>query len=202
MIPISQMRQNVPELIIRTAEDIHGHMSPGLATGFKMILFGLDQISISSQDKIVIVSESVRCLQDAAFSICVYLNQKNQWRVYPKTYDVGKMSIQIHKNHDKHTGGGQLFRVVIDPENTKPYPLFYNWLYQFEREKVPMEDLLMDIYRAPDEKIFKILPFSGKMTDLCHIMNKNLEICPKCGEYTEKSTFFGEICRICAYFKT
>ena len=201
MISISEMRKKLPEQITKIAEDIHGHMSPGLATGFKIILFGLNQLSITPQDKIVIVSESVRCLQDAAFSISNYLIQTNKWRIYPKTYDVGKVSIQIFKNYDKHTGGGDIFRVVIDPEKVKPYPLFYNWLYQLEREKAPMDKLLEDINRAPDEEIFKILPFSGKMTDLCHMMNKNLVQCPQCGEFTEKATFLGDKCRICAYFE-
>ena len=201
MISISEMRKKLPEQITKIAEDIHGHMSPGLATGFKIILFGLNQLSITPQDKIVIVSESVRCLQDAAFSISNYLIQTNKWRIYPKTYDVGKVSIQIFKNYDKHTGGGDIFRVVIDPEKVKPYPLFYNWLYQLEREKAPMGKLLEDINRAPDEEIFKILPFSGKMTDLCHMMNKNLVQCPQCGEFTEKATFLGDKCRICAYFE-
>ena len=201
MITISEMRKTIPKHVIKTAEDIHGHMSPGLAAGFKMILFGLDQITITPQDKIVVVSENVRCLQDAAFSICKFLIVNNQWRVYPKTFDVGKMSIQIHKNFDKHSQEGQLFRIVIDPEKVRPYPLFYNWLYQLEREKAPMDELLGDIYKAPDEEIFKVLPFSGKMTDLCHLTNKNLVQCPECGEYTEKSTFLGETCRICAYFE-
>ncbi len=201
MIPISEMRKKIPEKILRMAEDIHGHMSPGLITGFKMILFGLDQISITPQDKIVIVSESVRCLQDAAFSISNYLIQENKWRIYPKTYDVGKLSLQILKNYDKDTGGGELLRIIIDPEKVKPYPLFFNWLYQLEREKAPMDELLADIHRAKDEEIFKILPFSGKMTDFCHSMNKNLVQCPECGEFTEKTTFLGDKCRICAYFE-
>lgn len=195
------MRKKIPEQIIKTAEDIHGHMSPGLATGFKIILFGLNQITITPQDKIVIVSENVRCLQDAAFSTSNFLIQTNNWRIYPKTYDVGKMSIQIYKNYDRHTGNGELFRVVIEPEKVKPYPYFYNWLYQLEKEKAPMDKLLEDIYRAPDEEIFKILPFSGKMTDLCHMMNKNLVQCPECGEFTEKATFLEDKCRICAYFE-
>jgi len=201
MIPISEMRKKIPEQITKRAEDIHTHMSPGLATGFKIILYGLDQIRITSKDKIVIVSENVRCLQDAAFSISSYLIQENNWRVYPKVYDVGKMSIQIHKNVDRHKPGGELFRVVIDPNKVKTYPFFYNWLYQQEKEKAPMDKLLEDIYRAPDEEIFKILPFSGQMTDLCHMMNKNLIECPECGEYTEKATFIGDVCRICAYFR-
>jgi formylmethanofuran dehydrogenase subunit E len=201
MISVSEMRKKIPEHVVRTAEDIHGHMSPGLAAGFKMILFGLDQISISPQDKIVIVSESVRCLQDASFSVCSYLIQENNWRIYPKTYDVGKVSIQILKNYNKHSNSGELYRVVISPEKVRPYPLFYNWLYQLEREKAPIDKLLEDIYRAPDEEIFKIRPFSGKMTDLCHMTNKNLVQCPQCGEFTEKATFIGDICRICAYFE-
>ncbi len=195
------MRKKIPEIIIKTAEDIHGHMSPGLMTGFKMILFGLDQISITPKDKVIIISESVRCLQDAAFCISSFLIQENKWRVYPKTYDVGKISIQIHKNYDRHSGNGELLRVVIDPDKVKSYTLFYNWLYQMEKKKAPLEELLNDINRAPDEEIFKVLPFSGKMTDLCHMMNKKLIKCPKCGEQTEKATFVGEICRICAYFE-
>ncbi len=147
------------------------------------------------------MSENVRCLQDAAFSISTYLIQTNKWRIYPKTYDVGKVSIQIFKNYNRHTGSGELFRVVIDPEKVKAYPLFYKWLYQLEREKAPMDKLIKDINRAPDEEIFKILPFSGKMTDLCHLMNKNLIQCPHCGEFTEKATFLENKCRICAYFE-
>ena len=195
------MRKKIPEEILKTVEDIHGHMSPGLASGFKIILFGLDHISITPQDKIIIVSESVRCLQDAAFAISNFLIKENNWRVYPKTYDVGKVSIQIHKNYERHSGEGELMRIIIDRNEVKAYPLFYNWLYQLEQKKTPLKDLLAEIERVDDEKIFKILPFSGEMTDLCHIMNKNLVKCPKCGEYTEKATFLGEQCRICAYFK-
>ncbi len=201
MITISEMRKKIPKDIIKIAEDIHGHMSPGLFTGFKIILYGLDQITITPQDKIVLVSESVRCLQDAAFAVTNYLINENQWRIYPRTYDVGKISVQIHKNYDRHKGKGELMRIIIDRERVKPYPLFYNWLYQLERKKAPLNELLMDIERAPDETIFKILPFSGEMTDLCHMMNKNLVKCPNCGEFTEKATFLGDQCRICAYFK-
>ncbi|MBN2156630.1 MAG: hypothetical protein JW776_11360 [Candidatus Lokiarchaeota archaeon] len=201
MISVSEIRKKIPDEIIKTAIDIHGHMSPGLATGFKLILYALDQIIITPQDKVIIVSESVRCLQDAAFSISSYLNQKNKWRIYPKTYDVGKLSIQIHKNYDKHTESGELFRVVIEPHKVKSYPFFYNWLYQQEQEKTPLDQLVNEINSAPDEEIFKILPFSGKMTDLCHIMNKNLVVCPDCGEFTEKATLIKNKCRICAYFE-
>jgi formylmethanofuran dehydrogenase subunit E len=70
-----------------------------------------------------------------------------------------------------------------------------------EKEKAPMNKLLEDIYLAPDEEIFEIKPFTGKMTDFCHMTTKNLVQCPQCGEFTEKATFFGDICRICAYFK-
>jgi len=201
MKTISELRKKLPEEILKTVKDIHGHMSPGLATGFKLVLYGLNHLHIASSDKIILVSESVRCLQDVVFTISSYLIKENHWRIYPKIYDVGKVSIQILKNYDKHTNEGQIFRVVIDPEQVKGFPLFFNWLYQQEREKAPLDQLLNDIHRAPDEQIFKILPFTGKMTDLCHMMNKNLVQCPECGEFTEKATFVNQKCRICAYFE-
>jgi formylmethanofuran dehydrogenase subunit E len=204
---IEELRKQFPESAIKIAEDIHGHMSPGILTGFKMILYGLSKIDITPQDKIIITSENVRCLQDALFSLTHYLINENGWRIYPKVYDVGKLSIQIGKNVHKGIPqkNGTIFRVIIKEKVAKNYPFFYKWLYQQEKEKTPMDILLKDIKSAPDEQVFEIVPFSGKMLDFCHISSKNLVQCPICNESVEKMTLIEKdgqlICRVCAFFE-
>lgn len=229
MKTLTEMRKEIPKEIIDMASDIHGHMSPGLTAGLKMLLYGLEQIEITSEDKVIIVSESVRCLQDANFAVCNYLIKENNWRIYARAFDVGKFSIQIlknfrkergkhkheHKNHSGHSNDHdndndtprkmELFRVVLNPEKVKEYPMFWKWAYQQEKKKAPLKELIADIARAVDEDIFKIIPFSGQMNEFCHVVNKDLIKCPECGESVEKITTIErdgtKICRVCAFFK-
>lgn len=221
MKKIAEMRKNIPKEIVDMASDIHGHISPGLTAGLKMLLYGLEQIEITPEDKVIVVSESVRCLQDANFAVCHYLINENNWRIYSRTYDVGKFSIQILKNfrkqrgkhkkgnHDNHGNQDkrkmELFRVVLNPEKVKEYPMFWKWAYQQEKKKAPLKELVADISRAIDEDIFEVIPFSGQMNEFCHVVNKDLIKCPKCGESVERITAVDQegkkICRVCAFFK-
>ena len=206
MKSIEELISKTPDEILAIMKDIHEHLAPGLILGIKMILFGLKQISIIPEDRILITSESVRCLQDANFALCNYLNQENNWRVYPKVHDVGKLAIQINKNQFRKYNGSDFvnFRVVLNPEKLKQYPKVYDWAYQQERIKIPLNELLESIHNTPDE-IFEIKPFSGKITDLCHKYSKHLVNCPECHEATEFMSlveFQGrKICRVCAFFE-
>lgn len=224
MHPITDLRKNIPKEIIDMATDIHGHISPGLTAGIKMILFGLEQIEITPNDKVFIVSESVRCLQDACFTVAHYLIDKFGWRIYSRSFDVGKFSIQILKNYDKHKHEKKhqegksheeglkklkmeekLYRVILNEDIVKQHKYYSNWLYQQEKEKQPLELLLNDINTPKDEDVFQIKPFSATMTEYCHLSNKNLVRCPECGEMTEKITMLDInnklICRVCGFFE-
>lgn len=222
--PIAELRKNVPKEIMDMAADIHGHMSPGLTAGIKMVLYGLEQIEITPKDKVFIVSESVRCLQDACFTVSHYLINKFGWRVYSRSFDVGKFSIQILKNYDKHIHEKphkeeksklheknkpdleeKLFRVILNENVVKQHKYYSNWLYQQEKEKQPLDLLIKEINTPKDEEVFQIKPFSATMTEYCHLSNKHLIRCPECGEMTEKITMLDvagkTICRVCGFFE-
>ena len=211
MYSILEIKNKFQDKIIDMASDIHGHNAPGIIFGTKMVLYGLSKIKITEQDKVIVVSENVKCLQDAALSICYFLLKKNNWRVYPRVYDVGKFSIQIIKNFHKHNNPNninkstEIFRVVSDKSGTEKFEKLFKWLYQQEEEKEPLESLIKEISKANDDNIFKIVPFTYEIAPNNTLLKNELVRCPRCGENAEKNSMIKinseYICRICVLFK-
>jgi formylmethanofuran dehydrogenase subunit E len=186
-----------PREIIDDALKLHGHLAPGLIIGFKMALRALKEVHITKDDALMLTSETTRCVPDGMQAVSRYLLLHGGYHVYHRTYDVGKLAIQVSLNHE------DLFRLVLDNDYVKKDPVFNAWANHGKGNTMPAKKIEDTLWNIDIDKAFIKKPFK-KIVNV-PIEGKDIVACPGCGEQTTRLTMVQHdgklVCKTCAIFK-
>lgn len=191
------MIRKFPREIIDDATRLHGHLAPGLIIGFKLALLALKELRIDKDDTIMFTSETTRCIPDGVQAMCRYLLVNGGYHVYLRTYDIGKLAIQVSKNHE------DLFRIILDNEYIKKNPTLNAWANMGGCETVEAKKLEDALWAIDIDKAFLKKPFKKMLEP--GAVDKAIVTCPGCGEQTAKMTMVEKdgklLCKSCIIFK-
>jgi formylmethanofuran dehydrogenase subunit E len=176
----------------------HGELAPGIILGFKMAMRALEEIEPSEEDSIVLTSETTRCIPDALQAVSRYLLVNGNYHVYTRTYDVGKLAIQVTKNHE------DLFRLVLTDDYVQNNSALEAWAFLGKDKQVPAEEMRDVMWNIDIEAAFVKKSFVKRVKP--EFKGKNVMPCPVCGESTSKLSMVeidGQlICKTCAFFQS
>lgn len=186
-----------PEEIVEDALKFHGELALGIILGFKIAVRALKEIDPSVDDSIVLTSETTRCIPDALQAVSRYLLMNGNYHVYTRTYDVGKLAIQITKNHE------DLFRLVLSDEYVQNNPALNAWANLGKDKQVSAEEMREVMWNINIDDAFVKKPFVKRVKP--EFKGKNVLPCPACGESTSRLSMVdvdGQlICKTCAFFQ-
>ena len=188
----------IPDEVVEDARRLHGHLAPGIILGFKIAQRALRDADPVEGDIVMLTSETTKCIPDALLATSRYLFAAEGWSVYCRTYDVGKLAVQVTVNHEDR------FRLVLDEAYwLDHWPELHAWAFtnaSGSHEAGGITDLMRDIdidgsfLQRPFKKVVK-LEFKGKQ----------LEICPECNEATSRQSMIEMdgrlVCKTCAFFE-
>jgi formylmethanofuran dehydrogenase subunit E len=188
---------NLPKEILDDATKMHGHLAPGLIIGFKLAQRALKEIRPTKDDVVMFTSETTRCVPDGLQSVCRYLLVHGGFHVYFRVYDVGKLAIQVTKNHEDQ------FRLIVNNDYVKADPTLNAWTNQGKCDKIPAKKIQDALWGIDIDKGIIKKPFKKVMK--AHIEGKEIVTCPGCGEQTTRLTMVPSegkvVCKACALFQ-
>nr|MDO8084276.1 formylmethanofuran dehydrogenase subunit E family protein [Candidatus Sigynarchaeum springense] len=194
---IDDLIKNLPKEIIDDAVNMHGHLAPGLIVGFKLAQRALKEIRPTKDDVVMLTSETTRCVPDGLQVVCRYLLEHGGYHVYFRVYDVGKLAIQVAKNHEDQ------FRLIINNDYIKENPTLDAWANQGKCEKIPAKKIQDALWSIDIDKGIVKKPFKKVMRP--DIEGKDIVACPGCGEQTTRLAMVtykgGVVCKACALFQ-
>jgi formylmethanofuran dehydrogenase subunit E len=193
--------ENLPDEVVEDARQLHGHLAPGIILGFKMAqrAFRDIQTGLVDGDVIMLTSETTKCLPDAFLATSRYLFTKEGWGMYCRTYDVGKLAVQVTVNHEDR------FRLVLDEACWQErWPELHAWAFINASGSHAQESQLTDRMREIDiDRAFLQRPFRKAVK--AEFKGKQLEICPECGESTSRQSMVEVdgrlVCKTCVFFE-
>ncbi len=186
-----------PREIVDEAIKMHGHLAPGIILGFKLALRALKELQPPKEDNIIFTTETTRCIPDGLQCINRYLSQVGRYHVYHRTYDVGKLAIQVTKNHE------DLFRLVLNETYVKQHPIVNAWANLGTFKKLPPKEVEDAMWAVDLDQGFLKKPFKKKIK--ASVKGKEIVDCPVCGERTLRLSMVlhdGQyVCKTCAFFQ-
>ena len=195
---INKLIENFPQEIVDDAIRLHRHLAPGIILGFKMALFALKELAPKPGDVVILTSETTRCIPDGIQALARYLLVHGGYHVYLRTYDVGKLSMQVTINHEYKKD----FRIVLNEDYLEENKEFYAWVY-LDKDKQLELDALRDVMWEIDlDRAFTKVKFKKKIKP--EFKGKQIIDCPSCGESTSKLSMIehkGKLtCKTCVFF--
>ncbi len=194
---IDAMIAAFPKEIIDDAKNLHGHLAPGLIVGFKLALRALKELRPTKDDVVMLTSETTRCVPDGLQAVSRYLLGHGGFHVYFRVYDVGKLAIQVAKNHE------DLFRLILNNDYIVKDPTLNAWANQGKCEKIPAKKIQDALWGIDIDKGIIKKPFKKVMKP--NIEGKEVVTCPGCGEQTTRLTMVPHegkvVCKACALFQ-
>ncbi|OLS13008.1 MAG: hypothetical protein RBG13Loki_3368 [Promethearchaeota archaeon CR_4] len=132
---IDEMIHVFPPEIINEAVKMHGHLAPGIIVGFKLVLRALKELQPEKEDIIILTSETTRCIPDGLQSLSRYLLLNGGYHVYHRTYDVGKLAIQVSQDHE------DLFRIILNNDYVQNNATLDAWVNLGNPCKLPAKQI-------------------------------------------------------------
>lgn len=182
---------------IRACVRFHTFPAAGLILGVFMVDMALEKLGARPGDKLYAVSESPKCLPDAAQVIlhCTYGNHKL------RVVNTGRFSIVVNGFSEGKSARG--VRVYIDAKKVGAYPTLSAWFTNDPSYKggVDGQDLLEDIMKAGK----KVLSWEYVAVRVTSKEKWNSARCKRCGEMVPENTLEHGVCRACgsmAYYDT
>lgn len=186
-----------PQPVIDDAIRLHGHLAPGIILGFKMGMHVLELVRPSPGDTVILTSETTRCIPDGLQVMARHLLVNGGYRVYTRTYDVGKLAIQVTVNKK------DLYRVVLDEAYVRDHPDLHAWVHLDKGQQLPLEDLRAMMWTVDHRAAFARKPFAKRIK--AAVKGKQVEPCPSCGEATSRLSMVRDgdrmTCKTCAFFE-
>ena len=191
-----EMNYHFPQVIINEAKKLHGHLAPGTIVGFKLALRALRELKPNPEDIIILTSETTRCIPDGLQCLSRYLLLNGGFHVYHRTYDVGKLAIQVSKNNQ------DCFRLILNDSYIRENKTLNAWVnlgmgIMLDQEQLQNELWNLDLDAAFNKKSFKKLLKPN-------LRGREAILCPICGEKTTQLAMIAQdgklICKICAFF--
>ncbi len=197
MALIQDMIHHFPREIVDDAVRLHKHLAPGIILAFKMALRALQEIgSIDRDDIIVLTSETTRCIPDGLQTISRHMLVNGGFHVFTRTYDVGKLSIQVTKNYK------DLFRLVLNEDYLAENKDLHAWVYLPKESQLDLDGIRKVMWDIDIEKAFVTKPFTKHVK--AEFKGKNVVKCAICGESTSRTSMVEQdgkvVCKTCAFF--
>lgn len=174
---------------IKDCVKFHTFPAAGLLLGVFMVDLALEKLGAKPGDKLYAVSESQKCLPDAAQVIihCTYGNHRL------RIINTGRFSITINGFSEGRTAHG--VRVFMDAKKVSAYPTLNAWFTNDPNYKggVDGKDLLEEILEAGRNVLsweFVNVRFTPKE-------KWNSVKCPSCEEMVPENTLENGVCRAC-----
>ena len=192
---IEELIRNFPQEIIDEAVKVHGFLAPGLIVGFKLGLRALKELQPDSEDIIVFTSETFLCIPDALQCMSRYLLLKGGYHVYPRTFDMGKLAIQIFKNQEA------CFRLILNENYIQKNEILNAWAYLGTGMKLDQKKLQKELWNVDIEAAITKKPFKEMLE--ADLAKKEIISCLVCGEQTALPSMVVQdgktLCKMCAY---
>ncbi len=194
---IDEMIQVFPQEIIDEAVKMHGYLAPGIIIGFKLALRALKELQPQKEDIIMLTSETTRCIPDGLQTLSRYLSLHGGYHLYHRAYDVGKLAIQVSKNHK------DLFRIILNEEYVKSNVILNAWANLGRVRELDAKHVQVVLWDIDLDKGFLKKPFEKNIK--ANLAGKAAVDCPVCGERTTKLTMILQngqyVCKTCAFFQ-
>ena len=194
---INEILHHFPQEITSEAVKMHGHLAPGIIVGFKLALRALKELQPEKEDVIILTSETTRCIPDGLQSLGRYLLLNGGYHVYHRTYDIGKLAIQVTKNHK------DLFRIILNEDYVKKNATLNAWVNLGNPCKLPAKEITDALWNIDLEKGLLKKPFMKRVK--AGLTGKEAVDCPGCGERTTRLTMVLQdgiyLCKTCAFFQ-
>jgi formylmethanofuran dehydrogenase subunit E len=167
----------------------HTFPAAGLLLGVFMVDLALEKLGAKPGDKLYAVSETVKCLPDAAQVIihCTYGNHRL------RVINTGRFSLTVNRFSPGQTAPG--IRVFIDAGKVEAYPTLCAWYSNDPSYKggVDGRDLLEEIFEAGRN----ILSWERVNVHFTPKEKWKSVKCPSCGEMVPENTLESGVCRAC-----
>jgi len=174
---------------IRESVKFHTFPAAGLILGVFMVDMAMEKLDASPEDKLYAVSETHKCLPDAAQVLihCTYGNHRL------RIINTGRYSVTVNRFAEGNSAPG--VRVFVDVDKMKPYPTLYAWYMNDPDYKggVSGNDLLEEILDAGRN----ILSWENVDVRFEPKEKWNSVRCPSCGEMVPENTLEDSVCRAC-----
>ena len=131
-----------PQGVIDDAVRLHGHLAPGIILAFKMGMWVFEHVNPAPEDVVILTSETTRCIPDGLQAMARHLLVNGGYHIYTRTYDVGKLSIQVAVNKK------DLYRLVLSEDYMQEHQDLYAWVYLDKDEQLPLEDLRIMMWQV------------------------------------------------------
>jgi formylmethanofuran dehydrogenase subunit E len=167
----------------------HTFPAAGLLLGVFMVDLALDKLGAKPGDKLYAVSETGKCLPDAAQVILHTTYGNHRLRVI----NTGRFSVTINRFAEGNSAPG--VRVFVDVEKLKPYPTLYAWYTNDPNYKGGVDggDLLDDIMAAGRNA----LSFERVNVRFEPKEKWTSARCSSCGEMVPANTMDKGVCSAC-----
>jgi formylmethanofuran dehydrogenase subunit E len=174
---------------IRECVKFHTFPAAGLLLGVFMVDMALEKLGAKPGDKLYAVSETPKCLPDAAQVILHTTYGNHRLRVI----NTGRFSVTLNRFAEGNNAPG--VRVFIDIEKVKAYPTLYAWYTNDPNYKGGVDggDLLDDIMAAGRHA----LSFEHVNVRFEPKEKWSSAKCPSCGEMVPGNTLDKGVCRAC-----
>ncbi len=192
---IEKVIKNIPQETLDEAIKLHGLYAPGMIIGFKLAQRALKELQPRPEDIITLTSETILCIPDALQCLGRYLLLNGGFHIYSRTFDMGKLSIQVARNQK------EFFRLVLNDTYIQENEILNAWAnlgggMKLDQEKLQKAMWNMDLDAAIIKKSFKEIPEAD-------LAKKEIVTCPVCGEKTALPSMVVEdgktMCKICKY---
>ncbi len=157
---------------LKLAEKIHGHLSPGIALGIRMVEIAYKHLGTKKRGKgIVGIAETSICLPDA-LQAYAGTTPGNQNLI---VLDYGKLAISLVKFEDKIG-----YRISLKKEAAKICKELDKFIYRKEKLTKTEREKLVEIFLNLDEKYFNVERI--KLTIPVGVKKEKIVQCDSCKE--------------------
>lgn len=194
---IQRVVEELPGEIVEDAIRLHKHLAPGIILGFKMVQRALKEVQPGKEDVVILTSETTRCIPDGIQAIGRYLLLNGGYHVYLRTYDVGKLAMQVTVNYKDS------FKIVLADDYLQENKEFYAWVFLTKDKQLPLEELRDVMWSIDIDRAFTLQRFKKRIKK--EFKGKNILFCPDCGEATARNSMIlykdRLVCKTCAFFE-
>jgi len=153
------------------ARKFHGHASPGLLIGVKMVTHVMARLP---EDRLFdALCETRSCLPDAVQTLTL-CTVGNGWL---KILDLGRFALTLY---DKYEGSG--VRVFLDPKKLHAWPEISTWFLKLKPKEAQDPVRLLEEIREARESILSFMAVRLNPPYLLKRKKGPIKICPRCGE--------------------
>lgn len=167
----------------------HTYAAPGTLIGVYMVDYALDLLGVSPDKKLFAVSETPKCLPDAAQIIAHCTTGNNRLRIVP----IGRFAITINAATDGSSADG--VRVYLDPKKMSRYPTLSAWFSNTPAfdGKTMKKALTDEILKAGRD----MLSYERVRIPVIQKKKWNSTTCPSCGEEVPEDQLENGRCKGC-----